>query len=419
MPVAECSSAVSRGRPGLTIHSRPMKNILFVDDEPQLLESLKSLLRKQRKEWRMSFVQGGEAAMQELLAVEYDVIISDMRMPGMDGAALLTHVMNDYPHIVRIVLSGQTEQDVSRRMVHVAHQFMSKPCDGRDLQQTIQRACSLQALLEHPALRQAVGQIGQLPVKPATYAKLVEVLANPNSSIADAAGIIESDIGTSSKILQVVNSAFFGLSQRVGDIKTAVSYLGLEMVKTLALSEELRCQTNVKQIAGLSIEAIQEHGLLSARIAKRLLTDKMKAQDAFAAAILQDTGLLVLMSRLPDKFREIVEAARATGRPLHELEAEILGVTHAEIGAYLLGIWGLPYSIVEAVAHHHHPMRSGATTWDVVSAVHTASALASELAPPGDRVDAGVALDAGFVAAVGATSNIPIWRSMAKQERGS
>src|SRR4051812_7111240 len=105
-----------------------MKNILFVDDEPNVLDSLKSLLRKQRKEWRMTFVAGGEAAMAELLASSYDVIVSDMRMPGMDGATLLTRVLEDYPHMVRIVLSGQTEEEVARRMVHVAHQFLSKPC---------------------------------------------------------------------------------------------------------------------------------------------------------------------------------------------------------------------------------------------------------------------------------------------------
>jgi HD-like signal output (HDOD) protein/CheY-like chemotaxis protein len=397
-----------------------MKNILFVDDEPHVLDSLKSLLRKQRKEWQMSFVQGGEAALKELLAVSYDVIVSDMRMPGMDGAALLTQVLNDYPHIVRIVLSGQTEQEVSRRMVHVAHQFMSKPCDGRELQQTIERACSLQALLEHPSLRQAVGQIGQLPVKPSIYTQLVQLLANPNSSVADAAKVIERDIGTSTKILQVVNSAFFGLSQRVGDIKTAVAYLGLEMVKMLALSVEMRqAHTNSKPVPGFSLDTVQEHGMLSARIARRLLTDKVKAQDAFAAAMLQDTGLLVLMTRLPEKFQQIVDETRASGRSIHEVETEILGVTHAEIGAYLLGIWGLPYSIVEAVAHHHTPQRAGSTTWDVVGAVHVASAIVQELMPKTDaHTGPGMTLDSEYLVKMGVKENLAAWKEMARDERG-
>ena len=345
-----------------------MKNILFVDDEPRVLESLRNLLRTQRKEWRMSFVQGGNAALDELLAVSYDVIVSDMRMPGMDGAALLTSVMNDYPHIVRIVLSGQTEQEISRRMVHVAHQFISKPCEGRVLQNAIQRACDLQALLEHPHLRKAVGQIGQLPVKPLIYSKLVELLADPNSSISDAAQIIEGDIGISSKILQVVNSAFFGLPQRIADINAAVAYLGLEMVKVLALSVEMRqSQSKGPGVLGFNLDTVQAHGMMSARIARRILHDKVKAQDAFAAAILKDAGLLVLISRLPELFRQIVEESRASRRPLHEVEFERLGITHAEIGAYLLGIWGLPYPIVEAVAHYRnrHTVRArrNGTSW--------------------------------------------------------
>ena len=390
-----------------------MKNILFVDDEPHVLDSLRNLLRKQRKEWRMSFVQGGEAALQELLAVSYDVIVSDMRMPGMDGATLLTRVLTDYPHIVRIVLSGQTEQEISRRMVHVAHQFLSKPCDGKDLQQTIQRACDLQALLEHPALRKAVGQIGQLPIKPSIYTKLVELLANPNSSIADAARIIETDIGTSSKILQVVNSAFFGLSQRVGDIKTAVAYLGLEMVKTLALSVEMRqSQSRVPTVPGFSLDAIEEHALASARIARRLLPDKVKAQDAFAAAILKDTGLLVLMSRLPELFKRIAAETQASGRPLHEVESDVLGITHQEIGAYLLGIWGLPYSIVEAVAHYRHPQDAASDSWDVVGAVHVASGFVSERGSPGLEPSVGSSLDLEYLSKIGVSNDLPAWRAL-------
>jgi HD-like signal output (HDOD) protein/CheY-like chemotaxis protein len=396
-----------------------MKRILFVDDEPNVLEGLRSLLRRQRKEWQMNFVTSGAAALEEMLAAPYDVIVSDMRMPQMDGATLLKKVQQDYPHVVRIVLSGQTEQEVSRRMVHVAHQFMSKPCDGRDLQQSIERACNLQALLEHPALRQAVGQIGQLPIKPSVYSKLVQVLENPNSSMADAAAVIERDIGTSAKILQVVNSAFFGLPQRVGDIKSAVSYLGLEMVKMLSLSVEMRqSQVGIPVIRGFSLDAMMDHGLLAGRIAKRLMqSDRVRAQDAFSGAMLADAGVLVLMSRLPEVFQDIVDKTQASGRPFWEIELEVLGVTHAEIGAYLLGIWGLPYGIVEAVAHHHGPTRAGSTALDVTTAVHVAACLAEELLPANPmHIGPGSRLETELMDRLGLTASLPAWREMAKVE---
>jgi HD-like signal output (HDOD) protein len=398
-----------------------MKRIMFVDDEPNVLEGLRGLLRKQRKEWEMTFVGGGEEALREMLSAHYDVIVSDMRMPGMDGATLLRKVQTDYPHVVRIVLSGQTEQEVSRRMVHVAHQFMSKPCEGKDLQQCIERACKLQALLEHPALRQAVGQIGQLPVKPSIYSRLIQVLEDPSSSVADAAAVIEKDMGTSAKLLQVVNSAFFGLSRRVADIKTAVSYLGLEMVKMLALSVEMRqSQAGVKPCPGFSLDAATEHGFLAARIARRMLSDKVRAQDAFSAAMLADAGALVLLSRLPEEFSRIVKKVHETGRTIHEVEVELLGVSHAEIGAYLLGIWGLPYGIVEAVAYCHAPARAGSGTFDAVTAVHVAKALVEEVMPPNrnSHVGSGITLDTAYLQTLGIQDQLPAWRQMAKQELG-
>jgi HD-like signal output (HDOD) protein/CheY-like chemotaxis protein len=406
-----------------------MKRILFVDDEPNVLEGLRGLLRKQRKQWEMAFVGGGEEALQELLAGPYDVIVSDMRMPGMDGATLLRRVEQEYPHMVRIVLSGQTEQEISRRMVHIAHQFLSKPCDGRELQQVIEHACQLQELLEQPALRQVIGQIGRLPAKPALYTHLVQVLENPNSSMADAAAVIEKDSATSARMLQLVNSAFFGVPQRVSDIKTAVSYLGLEMVKTLSLSVEMRhVQGPVAPCPGFSFDLAQEHSLMAARISRRLLPDRLHGQDAFSAALLKDTGMLVLMTRLFEPFRRVVEQARASGRPIAEVETELLGVSHAEIGAYLLAIWGLPYTIVEAVAHHHAPQRTNPTSFDTVCAVHVASALAEEQMAQahggyhrsnGDshhHIGSGIGLDLGLIESLGLHDLLPTWRRIAADE---
>jgi HD-like signal output (HDOD) protein/CheY-like chemotaxis protein len=397
-----------------------VKRILFVDDERNVLEGLRGLLHKQRKVWEMSFASSGEEALAILASGgPFDVVVSDMRMPAMSGAELLSRVQREHPHAVRIVLSGQTEQDVARRIVHVAHQFLAKPCDGRQVQQTIERACNLQALLAQPALRQVVGQIGQLPVKPAIYTALVAMLENPSSSLADAARVIERDIGTTTKILQVVNSAFFGLPHRVSDITSAVTYLGLEMVKALVLSVEMRSsQKGTAPPVGFDLDRMQEHGLLSARVARRLLTDRTAGQDAFSAAMVQGAGVLVLCAGMPALFNEIVAQSRATGAALPVVERERLGVTHAEIGAYLMGIWGLPYSVVEAVAYLNDPQRAGSTSQDIVTAVHVGSALAAELLPfdPARHLGPGIVLDRVYLESLALLPKLDGWRALARAE---
>ena len=392
-----------------TVEGSGVRRILFVDDQSVVLDGLRSMLRKQRHEWHMNFVTDGEAALVALREERYDVVITDMRMPGMDGAELLRRVVVEHPHVVRIVLSGQTELEASRRVLHVAHQFLAKPCDSSMLRSTVDRTCRLSALLGDSALRETVGGVAQLPTRPKAYGQLVEVLEKPGSSMTEAAVVVERDPAITAKLLQLVNSAFFGLPRRVADVKTAVSYLGVDMLKTLVLDIGIRqAQGGATVCPDFDATVVQRQGLLSARIARRLLDDRLDAMDAFTAAMLKDVGWLVLLSRLPDGFRAAVAAARATGRSLADVGEERLGVSHAMIGAYLLGIWGLPYAIVEAVAHHRAPGQVDSNRLDVVGAVHVAAALAEEVSPSGTarHVGGGVQLDERYVDGLGLTS----WR---------
>lgn len=146
-----------------------MKRVLFVDDEPNILEGLRTLLRRHRRQWEMTFAVGGPAALELLKTENFDVVVSDMRMPEVDGAALLAHVQRQQPRTVRIVLSGHTELEAALRAIPVAHQFLSKPCDAAELENVVERACALQSLVEDPKIRQAVGGIQQLPALPRVY----------------------------------------------------------------------------------------------------------------------------------------------------------------------------------------------------------------------------------------------------------
>jgi HD-like signal output (HDOD) protein len=188
------------------------------------------------------------------------------------------------------------------------------------------------------------------------------------------------------------------------------------MVKALVLSVEIRLtQTDMRLPPGFSLDELSDRALRAARNARKLLPDKVQGQDAFTAAVLQDCGLLVLMSRLPEVFREIVSRAQGDNKAFDEIEREVLGVTHGEIGAYLLGIWGLPYSIVEAVAYHHSPQKTNSVGLDVTCAVHIASALAGEEllgSSPGCNLTR-VTLDESHLAKLGLLPQVPQWRAAA------
>jgi HD-like signal output (HDOD) protein len=392
-----------------------VKRILFVDDEPQVLDGLRALLRPQRSRWDMTFVDNGEQAVAELDRAPFDVIVADMRMPGMDGAGLLRHVQDRHPGVVRIVLSGYAEQEMAMRAVPVAHQFLAKPCDAGRLETVVERACSLQALIHDDAVRGIVGRIRSLPALPRIHFELTQVLADDECGTADVARVVERDPTMVAKVLQLVNSAFIGLGHQVTSIEQAIAYLGTRLLKDLTLVAHV-FGTSASSPASDILDSIQRHSLLVGSIARRLPeADQRIGDDAFIAGILHDIGKLVLASERPDQCARLRARARDARRPLFEIEQEELGTSHAEVGGYLLGIWGLPYPVIEAAANHHAPGRVPSQPGlDVFAAVHIANALAHEAsAGAGGESEPFAELTADFLQARGGQDQLPEWRAMA------
>jgi putative nucleotidyltransferase with HDIG domain len=357
-----------------------VKRILFVDDESKILDGIRRMLHVDRKRWDMEFAVGGEAALRAFEASTFDVVISDMRMPGMDGATLLGHIRDRYPNAARIVLSGYSEVALTTRAVPVAHRFLTKPCNAAELQSTIERVCTLQDLLCTPEIRRLVGTVSELPSLSNTYTTLTQAVGNPNTSIGEVADIFEHDIAMSAKVLQLVNSAFFGLAQTITSLRSAVSYLGMETIKNLALvSETFSVFIPDSRISQSEYESIQRHAQRTASIASALPLDPKTRDVAVVAALLHDIGKLILASKMPDKYCSVLLRSRERRCKLFEAEEELLGTSHAEIGAYLLGLWGIPTLAVEAIAHHHHPCRIPHSGIDSCVAVYVADLLAHEL----------------------------------------
>jgi HD-like signal output (HDOD) protein/CheY-like chemotaxis protein len=359
-----------------------VKRILFVDDEPAVLEGLRNVLRSERKRWSASFALGGEEALAFLEAQTVDIVVTDMRMPKMDGLALLKQVRDRYPDVIRIVLTGYADLAVVTQTSAVAHQHLLKPCDFDQLRSVLERAAALQDLMTHEQIRRIVGGLGSLPSAPQSYQRLTSALGDPDVEVAELAAVVEQDVGMSSRVLQFVNSAYFGFSHRISSIESAVVCLGLNTLRHLALTFEVfeTFRGGEERFTG-AFRTIERHALLTARIARKLVTQHDQAEVAFAAGLLHDAGKLVLMTRMSAEYQEALALAERTQTPVHEAEKELIGANHAEVGAYLLGLWGLPHVIIEPVAFHHSwkDVERGPS---VVSAICIADALAHEAMPP-------------------------------------
>jgi HD-like signal output (HDOD) protein len=382
------------------------RRVLFADDEPAVLGGLRDMLYRQRKSWDMVFAPGGEAAVAELDRGPIDVLVTDMKMPGIDGPALLQIVKDRCPAAARIVLSGQAEREAAVRVVPLAHQFLSKPCEGSVLIGVIERTCALQARLDNDAVRTVIGRLDALPSAPHSYWALVAALRNPDVGLAPITEIIEADPAMAAKVLQVVNSAYFGLRRSVGSIMDAVRYLGVDVLTGLLLSTKVFSAFEHAGTAHFSVERLQARALHVARIA-RLLAAPNQRDNAYAAGLLLDVGQLILASAMPENFDGAMSRAAESGVPLCDAEMERFGTSHAEIGAYLLGVWGLPFPIVEAVALHHRPALELAGDRELLAVVHAVDALLHPM--DGYALAASPALDLAFLNGGGWAEKLPGW----------
>lgn len=356
-----------------------MKRVLFVDDEQRVLDGLQRMLYPLRNEWRMAFVSSGGEALKLLAQSEYDVLVTDLRMPDMSGIELLGRVTNLHPQVVRIVLSGTADQEVAVRSATLAHQYLVKPCDAATLRATVGRAFSLRVMFDDPGLKQLISSLHSLPSVPSVYLRLMEALQSLDVSPKEVANVVGQDIGMTAKVLQLVNSALFGLQRQISDPVEAVIYLGPEMVRQLVLVASAFSAFQSKVGRRFSIERLQSHSLavggMARRIAQSLELPSAAVDYAFVGGLLHDVGKLLLACNYPEKYDEAVRLASDEGMLPRMAEVAVFGTTHAEVGAYLLWLWALPDPITEVVLRHHEFPANPAGVLSPAVAVHVADAL--------------------------------------------
>jgi putative nucleotidyltransferase with HDIG domain len=351
-------------------------NILFVDDEANVINGLKRMLRSLKEDWEFFFALSGTEALEMMHQKNMDVVVSDMRMPNMNGAELLEITKEKYPSTIRIILSGQSNEELALKSTRSAHQFISKPFEPEKLKQTIQKTYNLHKFLDDDSLRKVINGLGRLPSIPKTFFEIEDELGKESFSLQKITEIIRNDLVMSAKILHIVNSAFFGLAKNISDINHAVNILGANTIKSLIIyAHVFKSYKGSAQVEQM-LKDIWEHSLRVAKGSKNIVAtfgdSKSEADAAYMSGLLHDIGKIIIVDC--DKYRnEILSKMELENLTYNEAEKYVFGTTHAEIGAYLLRLWGLPEIVTEAVLHHHDANRFEEGDINILTAVHLAN----------------------------------------------
>lgn len=384
--------------------------ILFVDDQQNILSGLERMLHAMRNEWDMKFCSSGKDALLLMEKQCFDVIIADIKMPDLDGAQLLKKVEEICPATIRFILSGHSDQELVFQTVGHAHQYIAKPCEPEMLRQYIDRSLRLREELTNEALHSTIAQIKSLPSPPYIYSEIINLIQNEEASLDAISKTIKKDISLTAKLLQMVNSAFFGLPRHVESVMEAVNYLGLNTVQGLVLSAGIYHQFENSGLPGMSMDSIFAHAAAVAANAKKIGTeiglDKRYSEEAFLSGLLHDIGKLIMVANFPNELKRIIGIVKTGSMEFHEAEREVFGTGHPEIGSHLLSLWGFTDSILEIVAFHHSPDRLVHPAKNVFTAVYIANEIDRQRLT-GDKENGRLSLDTGYIEKLGLTDRLP------------
>lgn len=393
------------------------QRVLFVDDEPGIIDGFRRILRRQRGKWELDFAHSGDHALAMLREKSYDIVISDMRMPGMHGVELLGRIKENYPETLRIVVSGHADMELTLESTRVAHQFIAKPVDSDVLLGKIERSLALRTLLRSQKMRQLAASMGQLPALPSVYEELVECIREDRVSLAAIGEIISKDPALSAKMLQMVNSAFFGLAKQVLSPADAAALLGVDTIRQLVLVigifEAFRGQQATADLLGKYLSKSQRVAVLARNIAMREGLSKGQCDSAQLAGSMAYLGHVLVATYFPDEYG--MASGSPSGQRTDELESYVLGCRFNLLGAYLLGIWSLPDPVTEAVAFYTEPAESRNWYYSPLTAVHIAEALVDHLDNGGELNEPPPGLDMKYLQRVGGKTRFEDWREEANK----
>ena len=405
-----------------------MNALLLVDDDKNVLSGLQRMLHQVRSTWSVHHASGGREALKLIEdGTAVDIVVTDLHMPGMHGVELLREISKIEPEMIRIVLSGNLNADDLADAASVAHQIVAKPCDPDHFRAVIARAFTLRRRMENSPVKASLMRMGTLPSVPVLYWRIMDEINSPSPSISRVAEIVSKDPGMTAKVLKVANTST-NPQNRVTDIVYATHMIGLENLKSFVLAAELfEKVSNDSMSEDFDIDALWYHGLTvgeyAMRIAEFEAAEKRIVDASYTAGLLHDIGLLILASKLPGEFQGVLDYARKHGSTLFQAERKVLGVTHAEIGAYLLDLWGLHDAVVKAISHHFFPSGDEHDLYTFqeddafspLTAVHAANYFCEEAEGTTDEYGK-AGLDMVYLEGLGLGEHVPTWWDLCKEE---
>lgn len=337
------------------------RRILLVGCPPQSTEEFRKPFSAAGESWSAEFAASAAEAVTRISGTTVDAVLAEAQLPDRSGVELLDEILLRQPKALRIVHSEVAGSEESLKSLGHAHHHLIGPCTEATIAKLLHDALSMESWLPSRAAQGLLAQMKHLPTPPSLYLQITEELKSPEASIEHVGNQIAQDPALTAKLLQLANSAMFGLQLSVSNPVEAVGYVGLETTRSLVLLAQTFSQFDENQLGDFSIEALWQHSVWTGHFARRIalkeLCDPDLVAQAFVAGLLHDIGKLLLAANLPNEFAAALELARMQNRSAWEVEAQVLGANHAEVGGCLLGIWGLPAPIVDAVAYHHFPIR--------------------------------------------------------------
>jgi HD-like signal output (HDOD) protein len=340
------------------------------------------------------------------------VVIANFDLADMGGAELLNRIRVSHPRIIRFVTVAQAMKEKGTFDIAGGHQLLAVPFDPATVKSAIERALEANYGMSG-SMRELVNRIRTFPTIPSLYVEVVNALKNPDATTADIAAIIAKDMAMTTKLVQVLNSAYFGLPRSITDPTEAVGILGFETVKSLIMTIKVLSQFDKVKPVYFSIDSIWRHSTNVARTA-RVMTlletgDTECSGAAYTAGLMHDLGKVILAANFDSQYHGAHTIARKQHTPLWDVERDIFGASHGEMGAYLLNLWGLSPAVVQAAALHHHPSYSGDKAFSPLTAVHVANALEYEETGENDGLPV-PEIDMAYLQTLGLEKRVQIWR---------